>query len=107
MSTEDILGESGQRTTGERLNPKLSKQEAPFVLLPLLLVLPIRLLLVFLLILFIISFWTLLHFFWAVGIVVQARAAPRPGQPHGEGALGSGEAKKMKPDKLILVAFVI
>lgn len=35
------------------------------------------------------------------------RAVPRPGQPHGEGALGPGGAKKIQPDKLILVAFVI
>lgn len=35
------------------------------------------------------------------------RAAPRPGQPHRDRALGSGGAKKIEPDKLILVAFVI
>lgn len=35
------------------------------------------------------------------------RAVPRPGQPPAEGALGSGRAEKIDPEKLILVAFVI
>lgn len=59
----------------------------------------------------IISSWTLLHLFLGHGSLCHRPssqgAAPRPGQPHGEGALGSGGAKKIETDKLILVAFVI
>ena len=119
---EDIFwGENGQKAaTGGRLNPERSEQEAPFILLLLLLLMLMLLLVILLLFCYIVSISILPIINFLLGFAEPFlgrgspfcrpggwRAAPRPGQPHGEGALGSGRAKKIEPDKLILVAFVI
>lgn len=80
------------------------------VLLSLVLVLILALLLVFLLLLLIIPSRSLLCLSGPWEPLLQARAvesSTRPGQPHQEGAQGSGGAKEIEADKLILVAFVI